>query len=100
MARPRLDLHVKLKDISDNVYFQPPNNAQIVYPCIIYKRSDVDTLFASNNAYRNMKRYMVTVVDRDPDSLIPDQILELPLCSYDRHYTADNLNHDVFTLYF
>ena len=29
-----------------------------------------------------------------------DELLKLPYCSYDRSYKAENLNHDVLTLYF
>ena len=100
MAQSRLDLQEILVGITDNVYFQPPNGLQMEYPCIVYKLSDVNVKFASNSKYSNYKRYSVTVIDRDPDSLIPESVLALPLCSYDRRFTADNLNHDVFTLYF
>lgn len=100
MGQSRLDLQEILVEITDNVYFQPPNGLQMQYPCIVYNLSDVNVKFASNSKYSNHKRYSVTVIDRDPDSLIPESVLALPLCSYDRHFTADNLNHDVFTLYF
>jgi hypothetical protein len=40
------------------------------------------------------------VIDPDPDSPIVDAVAELPLCTYDRFFTADNLNHDVFNLFF
>lgn len=70
------------------------------YPCIIYKRDDVDTTFADNKPYRHTKRYLVTVIDRDPDSRIPEKVADLPLCTFDRFYVADNLNHDVFNLFF
>jgi hypothetical protein len=40
------------------------------------------------------------VIDRNPDSELPDKVIELPLCKFDRFYTADNLNHTVFTLFF
>lgn len=46
------------------------------------------------------KRYQVTVVDKNPDSVIHEKVLKLPLCKFDRHYNKDNLNHDVYTLYF
>lgn len=82
------------------VYFQPPNGLQMVYPCIVFKRDSAETEFAGNNPYRYTKRYQVTVIDRDPNSDIPDKIAALPLCSFDRFYTADNLNHDVFNLFF
>lgn len=72
----------------------------MVYPCIIYKRDDVSALHANNETYRYTQRYQVTYIDRKPDSLIPGKIGRLPLCVYDRFYVADNLNHDVFNLYY
>lgn len=98
----RLELHKILVDIlgSSNVYFQPPETIKMKYPCIVYERGSGDTIFADNNPYRFTKRYQVTVIDRDPDSLIPDKVSVLPMCTYDRHYTVDNLNHDIFNLYF
>lgn len=99
---PRLELQTLLELIlgTDNVYFQPPNNTQLQYPCIIYKRDYADTTFADDIPYHHTQRYSVTIVDRSPDSPIPRRIADLPLCVYDRFYTADNLNHDVFTLFF
>jgi hypothetical protein len=96
----RLDLHKLLLGISGNVYFQPPATIELVYPCIIYKRDFESTEFADNGPYKRKKRYQVTVIDRNPDSPIPDKIADLPLCVYDRFYTADNLNHDVYNLFF
>jgi hypothetical protein len=99
---PRLDLQAQLRNILglDNVYFQPPANVQLNYPCIIYERARMDFKHADNTPYALMRRYKVTVIDRDPDSDLVDKIAALPLCSHDAFYTADNLNHDVFTLYF
>lgn len=99
---PRLELHATLIDIlgSANVYFQPPPNLVMEYPCIRYVRDDMDIRHANDKPYKHRKRYLVTVIDRNPDSSIPDSIAQLPLCSYDRFYTAENLNHDVFTLFF
>lgn len=99
---PRLDLQELLKGLlgTDNVYFQPPPSVQMSYPCIIYKRDNVDSVFADNKLYKHKTRYQVTVVDRDPDSSIHELVAALPMCSYDRFYTADNLNHDVYTLFF
>lgn len=85
---------------SDLVYFQAPTNVQMQYPCIRYEQDDAETLFADNSPYRYTKRYQVMVIDRDPDSLIPDSIAALPLCRFDRHYTGDNLHHFVFSLFF
>lgn len=99
---PRLDLQELLVEIldSDNVYFQPPSNVQMKYPCIVYSRDSILAIYAENSPYKVDNRYSVTVIDRDPDSEIPDKIAKLPLCRHDRFYTADNLNHNVFTLFF
>lgn len=98
----RLELQAVLVDLlgSGNVYFQPPPSIQMKYPAIVYKRDHIDTKFADNVSYSNKKRYQVQVIDEDPDSDIPDKVKELSLCSYDRSFTADNLNHDVFNLFF
>lgn len=96
----RLELHALLKSYSSNVYFQPPANLRMNYPAIVYERDDIDISFAGNMPYRHTKRYQVTVIDRDPDSDIPDKIAQLPLCSFSSHFVTDGLNHDVFALYF
>jgi len=70
------------------------------YPAIVYRRDFADTGFANNGPYRNMKRYQVTVIDRNPDSTIPEQLRMLPLCEFNRFFVADNLNHDVYNLFF
>lgn len=85
---------------SRNVYFQPPEAFKMAYPCIRYERDNAKSVFANNAPYRHTKRYQVTVIDRDPDSAIPDRVAALPLCTFSRHYTADGLNHDVYSLYF
>lgn len=97
---PRLQLHELLEQITSTVYFQPPANVSLTYPCIIYKRDSARTEFADNTPYARKKRYQVTVIDKDPDSDLPDKVAALPMCLFDRFYTADNLNHDVFNLFF
>ena len=98
----RLSLQEILVNIlgSNNVYFQPPETIRLQYPCIIYERSDIDKKYADNRAYTSMVRYSLTLITRSPESDLVKAILELPYCSYDRHYAADTLNHDVFTLYY
>lgn len=100
MAQSRLQLHQILESFTDNVYFQPPVNIQLEYPCIIYKRDFADTKFANDKPYDHTLRYMVTVIDQDPDSVIPDKVASMPMSLFNRFYTADNLNHDVYNVYF
>ena len=97
---PRLQLHELLESFVDKVYFQPPVNIQLEYPCIIYKRDYAETEFADNAPYNHVIRYMVTVIDRDPDSDIPGKIAELPMSLFTRFFTVDNLNHDVYRVFF
>lgn len=100
MARPRIELQEILTGLAPNVYFQPPNNLKIKYPCIIYARDTVVVSFADNKPYQDSKKYTVTVIDVNPDSQIPEKVRLLPYCEHDRFFTKDDLNHDVFTLHF
>ena len=98
----RLELHELLVNLlgSRNVYFQPPGNVQMKYPCIVYRRDSSSTIHAGDVPYNSRLAYEVMVIDPDPDSEIPGKVAKLPLCRFDRHNTADNLNHDVFTIYY
>ena len=91
----RMELQNLLEDTlgSTNVYFQPPETIRIQYPCIIYKLSNIRTKFADNLPYDFMKRYQLTVIDKNPDSVIPEKVALLPMCAFDRHFTAANLNN-------
>jgi hypothetical protein len=96
----RSELHTLLLTYANNVYHQPPPGIQMVYPCIVYGRDNIDTIFADNLPYMHKKRYQVTIIDANPDSEIPDEVAKLPSCSFDRAFTAGNLNHVVYNLYF
>ena len=98
----RLELQYLLESIANNnhVYFQPPPNIKIRYPAIIYCRNGINNLYANDYNYQSKKSYSITVIDEDPDSELVDKISKLPWCSYDRSYSKDNLNYDVFTLFY
>lgn len=100
MGRSRLELHALLESITEHVYFQPPTNFLMDYPCIVYQLDAGRSEFADDVPYRYTKRYAVTVIDRDPDSPIPDRVAALQTASMNRFFVADNLNHTVFNLYF
>lgn len=85
---------------TSHVYFQPPENLKMQYPCIVYVRDNADSRYADNYPYRYTKRYQVTVIDRDPDSQIPDRVATLRMSSHNRFFIADGLNHDVFDVYY
>lgn len=82
------------------VYFQPPPSVRMEYPCIRYSFSSDWNRHADDMKYIGKKRYSVMVISTDPDTEIVDELRKLRYCSLDRVYTADNLYHFVFTLYF
>lgn len=98
----RNELHEKLCDLlgSRHVYFQPPETVKLSYPCIIYRLNDITVQRADNTAYNGRLRYAVTVISKDPDYPVVKELALWPLCSFNRPYTADNLNHWVFELYY
>ena len=98
----RLQLQTELEELlgSKNVYYQPPASVKMSYPAIVYSRNDIRNDFANNDVYSQNRSYEVIVIDKNPDSEIVDRVSQLPMCRFDRHYTSDNLNHDVFTLYY
>lgn len=101
----RLKLHEKLVEAGEphiprtQVYFQPPSSLGLKYPCIIYHRSKVINKRSNDSLYDVRTAYEITVVDQDPDSLLLQNIMELAYCEWNDHYVADNLNHDLFTIY-
>lgn len=98
----RLEIQENLCDIlgSRNVYFDPPESIKLIYPCIVYKKSGVDTKKANNRNYKKMNRYELTAIGYDSEDDLPDRIIEyFQYCSLDRFFTSENLNHAVITLY-
>lgn len=99
----RYELHSLLKTIlgSDNVYYQPPENLKLKFPCIIYDLEGKDVKYADDYKYSSMRKYQLTVVDKNPDSEIPDSIEDaLNFCRFDRRYIKDNIYHYAFSLYY
>lgn len=97
---------LELQEIFENIpgvkraYFQPPEDIHMIYPCIRYERANAITEFADNIPYSFTMRYTVMVIDTDPDSRIIEEVAKLKMCTFDRCYSADNLYHSAFTLYF
>lgn len=82
------------------VYFQPPSNLRMIFPCIEYHLSMIDTTFADDSAYHSERRYQVTTISPNPENPWIEELLKLPKCTFSRHFTSDGLNHDVFYIYF
>lgn len=98
----RLELSALLHTLTDNVYFQEPENIQMVYPAILYKTDDEDTRHANNRPYSTKDEYEVTIMDYDPDSDLRQAFRDLRItgCSFVRLMRVDGLNHFIYSLYF
>ena len=98
----RLELHELLAELlgSRNVYYQPPESVRMNYPAIKYSRDDIQNTFANNNVYMQQHAYEITVIDEDPDSEIVNKISKLPTARFERHFTSDDLNHDVYQIFY
>jgi hypothetical protein len=93
-------LETLVADVEGQVYFQPPPNITMSYPAIVYNRYNRDTAFADNAPYRGTTQWQVTVIDRDPDSAIPDKVASLPRTRFVRHFTTEGLNHDIYYVFY
>jgi hypothetical protein len=100
MGKSRLELSAVLNAVCPNVYFQPPASVQMQYPAIVYELARADTQFADDRPYNVTKQYSLQLISEDPDESIFDALAALPLCAHERHFVADNLNHEVFNIYF
>ena len=98
----RLDLQAMFEKLlnSTYVYFQPPESFGMGYPAIVYSLDNLENSHANDSVYNMRDRYSVTYITQNPDDPIIREIASWPLCRFDRHYKADNLNHYVYTLYF
>ena len=98
----REQLHAMLEGAlgSPNVYYQPPINVEMKFPAIRYSLKSIDKMQANNAAYKMTRAYEVIVISKSPDCAAIEKILEWQHTRYDRHYVADNLHHDVITIYY
>lgn len=98
----RKDLHRELEGIlgSDKVFFQPPESLKLSYPCIIYHLNNFEVGYADDGKYMSTKRYQVMLITENPVTNLVDKLHQMDYCRFDRWYTADNLNHYVYTIYY
>lgn len=86
---------------SANVYFEPPDNLKMKYPCFVYELSGMPSLKANNKKYIINNRYMLKYIHKNVDTDMKERILEHFMhCRFERSFVSENLRHDVFELYF
>lgn len=82
-----------------NVYFQPPENVKLKYPCILYEIDNIDRLTADNEVYRINTRFQITYIDKEPNSMILELFNREIHFTSSRYYVADNLHHYIYLGY-
>lgn len=97
----RLQLHNELLELAPKAYYQPPETVRMEYPCFRYTLSTVDSIHADNREYQGFTRYSVAYISRTHAEEIIKQMKDrFTYCRFDRFYTADNLYHYNFELYY
>lgn len=97
----QLDFQKELLNICEHVYFQPPSNIKLEYPCIIYNYARGKDYWANNAIYEPIDCYDITIIDKNPNSELIDLVRNnFSYCSFDRSFRHDNLNHFTFTIYY
>lgn len=99
MKRP--EFNALLQDIlgAKNVYYQPPAELKMKYPCIRYESSNLDVKRADNHGYRVTRSYTVLYISKTQDEDVILRLARLPMSRHDRSYKASGLYHEVFTIY-
>ena len=90
-----------LREIMDGigpVYFSPPSKMR--YPCVLYEMASRTSTKADDTHYLKHMQYTITYITEDPDTDIPDKILDnFEYISLDRTFVSDRLYHFVFNHY-
>lgn len=102
LSTRRLAFDTLLREISGipNIYFQPPSNIRLRYPCIVYEREEIRNRHADDSVYNQHTFYQVTVIDQNPDSVYVDRVSKMVQCDHVRFFATEGLNHDVFRIYY
>lgn len=97
----RNQLNQALQEImgTNAVYFQPPENLRMQYPCIRCTPATINRRVADNQGYILTDHYTLTYISKSPDRTVSMKLLRLPMCSQERTYTSDGLYHEVFSIY-
>lgn len=88
------------RTVTPCVKYQPGPSVTLAYPAIVYKLNEMPGNWANNFPYHWEHRYEVQVIDRKADSPLRERIMALPMCRFRSAYTAENLYHYVFDIFY
>ena len=93
-------LHLLQKAVDHNrVYFQPPENLKIGYPAVVFHLSKIKLDHADDVPYKGAREYSITLITKEPEPEVLDEIIKIPYTTLDTTYISDGMNHFVFTTY-
>lgn len=103
----RLQFDAELREIQMEVngyqhtYFEPPESVRLEYDAIVYIKSLMNVRRANNRSYSIRDGYLVTIISRDCETILPRVIQEhFERCTPERSFVKDNLYHFPFTIYY
>lgn len=101
LLKKRRKLQSLLEELleSRNVYFQPPSNIRMKYPCVVYELSRIQNQHADNAAYLKGLGFSVMYITRNPEDEMILKLDSLPYAYFDTHFESDNLHHYQYTIY-
>lgn len=102
LSTDRLRLHNILTGYCENVYFQPPSNVSLKYPCIVYSVTGTDDPdYADNSIYRIAREFTLNYISKSPTDNVPTNLLMgLAYCRVETGFVQDNLYHTVLKIYY
>lgn len=96
----RLNFQNELLKICKNVYFQPPSNNVIKYPCIIYSLKQMHSLKAADSNHVVMAGYDVVALDKNPDSDIIKKLMNFKYTNFNKQFVSNGVYNTNFTIYY
>lgn len=97
----RLELHNELLQFVPNVYFQPPSDHRMTFPCIVYGKASRRDVYAADDIYKIDRQYQLQVIESDPDSDLVDRVINhFRYASIGTNFVKDNIYHTSIKLYF
>lgn len=98
----RIHLDGILKQVAERngnipVYYKPPSNMRLKYPCIVYSSSGIEEQKANNTSYLIHRRYEVTYLTQqvDHEAVAKDIADSVPYGYIIREYESDGIQHTV-----
>ena len=82
------------------VYYMPPENIKMTYPCFVIELDKTNNLYADGHVYNTFARFILKYITRKVDDEVVDRLFDsMKYMSFDRVYTAANLRHYVFKVH-